>query len=50
VLTIERSIAADAPMTAAVLAALDVPTALLANSTGDDTSGIESKGGCSATA
>ena len=44
VLTIEHSIAADAPMTAAVLAALDVPTVLLANSVGDDTSGIEVQG------
>src|SRR5450755_301183 len=44
VLTIEHSIAADAPMTAAVLAALDVPTVLLANSVGDDTSGTEVQG------
>ncbi len=41
VLTIENSIAADAPMTAAVLVALDVPAVLLANDVGDDTSGAE---------
>jgi sugar/nucleoside kinase (ribokinase family) len=41
VLTIEHSIAADAPMTAAVLVALDIPTVLLANGVGDDTGGAE---------
>lgn len=44
VLTIEHSIAADAPMTAAALAALSVPTMLLANDVGDDTSGPEVHG------
>src|SRR6266851_3329593 len=44
VLTIEHSIAADAPMTAAVLAALDVPALLLANDVGDDTTGVEVHG------
>jgi sugar/nucleoside kinase (ribokinase family) len=44
VLSIEHSIAADAPMAAAVLAALDVPTVLLANDVGDDTSGAEVHG------
>ena len=39
--TIEHSIAADAPMTAAVLAALDVPALLLANTVSDDAHGIE---------
>jgi sugar/nucleoside kinase (ribokinase family) len=39
VLTIEQSIAADAPMAAAVLAALDVPTLLLSNKIGTDTYG-----------
>ena len=39
--TIERSTAADGPMTAAVLAALDVPTLLLANDVGEDAHGIE---------
>ena len=41
VLTMERSVAADAPMTAAVLAALDVPTMLLANDVGNDSIGVE---------
>src|ERR1039457_6055099 len=36
VLNVERSIAAHAPMAAAVLAALDVPTLLLANGVGND--------------
>lgn len=35
----EHSIAADAPMTAAVLSALDVPTLLIANEIGDDVPG-----------
>lgn len=39
VLSIERSIAADAPMAAAVLAALGVPTLLLANEPGNDQRG-----------
>lgn len=39
--TIEHSIAADGPMTAAVLAALDVPSLLLCNSTGTDVCGAE---------
>jgi sugar/nucleoside kinase (ribokinase family) len=38
---IERSIAADAPMAAAVLAALEVPTLLLANDVGHDPNGAE---------
>jgi sugar/nucleoside kinase (ribokinase family) len=38
---IERSIAADAPMAAAVLAALDVPVLQLANDVGNDTNGVE---------
>lgn len=37
--SIQRSIAADAPMAAAVLAALGVPTLLLANDIGDDQKG-----------
>ncbi|WP_280410285.1 carbohydrate kinase family protein [Nocardia brasiliensis] len=37
--SIEHSVAADGPMTAAVLAALDVPTLLLANDIGDDDDG-----------
>ena len=41
VLTIDRSVAADAPMAAAVLAALDVPTVLLANDVGHDSVGVE---------
>jgi sugar/nucleoside kinase (ribokinase family) len=36
ILSIEDSIAADGPMVAAVLAALDVPTRLLSNDVGDD--------------
>ncbi|MET8425455.1 PfkB family carbohydrate kinase [Nocardia sp. NPDC004860] len=36
ILTTEESIAADGPMTAAVLAALDVPTLLVANRIGND--------------
>lgn len=39
--TVEQSIAADAPMAAAVLTALDVPTLLLANDIGTDRQGIE---------
>lgn len=39
--TVEQSIAADAPMAAAVLAALDVPTLLLANDIGTDRQGAE---------
>jgi sugar/nucleoside kinase (ribokinase family) len=41
VLSIQRSVAADAPMAAAVLTALDVSTLLLSNDIGDDTSGNE---------
>jgi sugar/nucleoside kinase (ribokinase family) len=41
VLAIEQSIAADGPMTAAVLAALDVPTLLLSNGIGEDSQGAE---------
>jgi sugar/nucleoside kinase (ribokinase family) len=41
VLSIEHSVAADAPMVAAVLTALDIPTVLLANDLGDDTSGAK---------
>ena len=41
VLSVERSIAADAPMAAAVLAALDVPTLLLANEIGNDQKGSQ---------
>jgi len=41
VLTIERSVAADAPMAAAILAALEVPTVLLANDIGNDSIGVE---------
>ncbi len=41
VLSVERSIAADAPMAAAVLAALGVPTLLLANETGNDQKGSQ---------
>jgi sugar/nucleoside kinase (ribokinase family) len=37
--TIEESIAADGPMVAAALAALDTPAMLLANNVGDDRSG-----------
>jgi sugar/nucleoside kinase (ribokinase family) len=39
--TIEHSIAADGPMVAAVLAALDVPSLLLSNCTGTDVRGAE---------
>jgi sugar/nucleoside kinase (ribokinase family) len=39
IVSVERSIAADATMTAAVLSALDVPTLLLANDVGDDATG-----------
>ena len=38
---VERSVAADAPMAAAVLAALDVPTMLLANDVGNDSISVE---------
>ncbi len=41
VLSVERSIAADAPMAAAVLAALGVPTLLLANEIGNDPKGSQ---------
>jgi sugar/nucleoside kinase (ribokinase family) len=41
VLSIEYSIAADGPMAAAVLSALDVPTLLLTNDLGDDASGAK---------
>jgi sugar/nucleoside kinase (ribokinase family) len=41
VLAIEQSIAADGPMTAAVLAALDGPTLLLSNGIGEDSQGAE---------
>jgi sugar/nucleoside kinase (ribokinase family) len=41
VVSVERSIAADAPMAAAVLAALDMPTLLLANETGNDQEGSQ---------
>jgi sugar/nucleoside kinase (ribokinase family) len=43
VVSVERSIAADAPMAAAVLAALDVPTLLLANGIGNDQKGSEAR-------
>jgi len=39
--TIEHSIAADAPMVAAVLTALGVPSLLLSNCTGTDVRGAE---------
>jgi sugar/nucleoside kinase (ribokinase family) len=39
--TIEHSIAADGPMAAAALAALGVPSLLLANNAGDDARGLE---------
>jgi len=41
VLSVERSIAADAPMAAAVLAALGVPALLLANEIGNDQKGSQ---------
>jgi len=41
VVSIEQSIAADAPMTAAVLGALGVPTLLLGNDIGADQKGAE---------
>lgn len=41
ILSVERSIAADAPMAAAVLAALGVPTLLLANEIGNDQKGSQ---------
>src|SRR6266571_1819658 len=44
VLAVEGSIAADAPMAAAVLSALDVPALLLANDIGDDASGAAVRG------
>jgi sugar/nucleoside kinase (ribokinase family) len=44
VLSIERSIAADAPMAAAVLAALGVPTLLLSNDVETDATGAEVRG------
>src|SRR5712691_3614349 len=44
VLSVEHSIAADAPMAAAVLAALDVPTLLLSNVVGNDTKGVKVRG------
>jgi sugar/nucleoside kinase (ribokinase family) len=43
VVSVERSIAADAPMAAAVLAALDVPTLLLANDIGTDQKGSDAR-------
>lgn len=43
VLSIEHSIAADAPMAAAVLSALDVPVLLLSNHVGDGTSDIRAR-------
>lgn len=44
VLGIEQSVAADAPMAAAVLAALGVPVLLVANDLGDDAAGAEVRG------
>jgi sugar/nucleoside kinase (ribokinase family) len=44
VLSVEHSVAADAPMAAAVLAALDVPTLLLSNAVGNDTKGVKVRG------
>jgi sugar/nucleoside kinase (ribokinase family) len=44
VLSVERSIAADAPMAAAVLAALAVPALLLENDIGNDQNGSEVSG------
>jgi sugar/nucleoside kinase (ribokinase family) len=41
---VEHSIAADAPMAAAVLAALNVPTLLLANDVGEDAEGLAAFG------
>lgn len=41
VVSIEHSVAADAPMAAAVLAALNVPALLLSNDVGDDASGTK---------
>lgn len=41
IVSIEHSVAADAPMVAAVLAALDTPTLLLSNSVGSDVRGAE---------
>jgi sugar/nucleoside kinase (ribokinase family) len=43
VVSVERSIAADAPMAAAALAALDVPTLLLSNDVGNDQKGSEAR-------
>jgi sugar/nucleoside kinase (ribokinase family) len=43
VVNVEHSIAADAPMAAAVLAALDVPTLLLANDIGTDQKGSDAR-------
>jgi sugar/nucleoside kinase (ribokinase family) len=43
VVGVEYSIAADAPMTAAVLATLDVPTLLLANDIGTDQKGSDAR-------
>lgn len=44
VLSVEHSIAADAPMTAAVLAAFGVPTLLLANDIGNEQEGRDVRG------
>lgn len=41
VVSVEQSIAADAPMAAAVLAALDMPTLLLTNDVGNDQKGSQ---------
>lgn len=41
VMTVEQSIAADGPMTAAVLAALGIPTLLLCNDPGNDANGAK---------
>src|ERR1700674_5222760 len=44
VLGVEHSIAADGPMTAAVLTALDAPSLVLANDIGNDANGAEVRG------
>jgi sugar/nucleoside kinase (ribokinase family) len=43
VMSVEHSIAADAPMAAAVLVAFDVPTLLLANDIGNDQKGSDTR-------
>jgi sugar/nucleoside kinase (ribokinase family) len=43
VVSVEHSIAADGPMAAAVLAALDVPSLLLSNGTGSDVCGVAAR-------